>query len=89
MKRILKFLIAIPLFSLVFHSTSVMAQPVASGHTGSHAESRPPAGGGSAPIGGGIFILLTMAVGYGIRKIFDARNSIVEEASSEQSDIPS
>jgi hypothetical protein len=34
----------------------------------------PPIGGGTAPIGGGIVLLITMAAGYGIKKAFDARN---------------
>jgi hypothetical protein len=31
-----------------------------------------PAGGG-APIGGGLLIMLSMAIGYGARKIYNAR----------------
>lgn len=81
MKRILKFLFVVPALTLLLFSTSSMAQPIA--HSGSHADSRPPVGGGSAPIGGGVFILLTMAAGYGIKKIFDTRNSAAEEVSSE------
>lgn len=30
-------------------------------------------GGGTAPIGGGIVLLLSMAAGYGMKKVFDAR----------------
>jgi hypothetical protein len=30
-------------------------------------------GGGTAPIGGGIALLITMAAGYGLKKVFDAR----------------
>lgn len=30
-------------------------------------------GGGQAPIGGGIALLISMAIGYGTKKVFDAR----------------
>jgi len=33
----------------------------------------PIGGGGTAPIGGGIALLITMAVGYGVKRVFDAR----------------
>ena len=82
MKRILKFLFAIPVLMLLFFATNGMAQPIA--HSGSHTDSRPPNnGGGTAPIGSGIVILLTMAAGYGVKKIFDARNSFGEKVYSE------
>ncbi|MBK6967250.1 MAG: hypothetical protein IPH20_25980 [Bacteroidales bacterium] len=81
MKRILKYLFAIPVLALLFLSTSGVAQPIA--HSRSHADSRPPVNGGTAPIGGGLFILLTMAAGYGMKKILDARNGIGEDVSSE------
>ncbi len=35
-------------------------------------------GGGTAPIGGGIVLLLSMAAGYGMKKVFDARNKVEE-----------
>jgi UDP-N-acetylmuramyl pentapeptide phosphotransferase/UDP-N-acetylglucosamine-1-phosphate transferase len=82
MKRVLKFLFAIPLLMLLLFATSVVAQP-GGRQSAKHTRSLPPANGGSAPIGGGIFILLAMAAGYGIKKIFDARNSVTEEVSSE------
>ena len=32
-----------------------------------------PVGGGGAPIGSGIVLLITLAAGYGGKKVFDAR----------------
>lgn len=32
--------------------------------------------GGAAPIGGGLLILLSMAVGYGARKIYNLRKKV-------------
>ena len=36
-----------------------------------------PAGGG-APIGGGLLILLSMAIGYGTRKIYKLRKKVLD-----------
>jgi hypothetical protein len=36
-----------------------------------------PAGGG-APIGGGLLILLSLAIGYGTKKIYDARKKVLD-----------
>jgi hypothetical protein len=35
--------------------------------------------GGSAPIGGGLGILLALGAAYGTKKIFDARKKLAEE----------
>jgi hypothetical protein len=34
--------------------------------------------GGGAPIGGGLLILLSLAIGYGTRKIYDARKKVLD-----------
>ena len=36
-----------------------------------------PAGGG-APIGGGLLILLSLAIGYGTKKIYDLRKKVLD-----------
>ncbi len=33
--------------------------------------------GGGAPIGGGLLILLSLAIGYGSKKIYDARKKVM------------
>lgn len=33
--------------------------------------------GGGAPIGGGLIILLSLAIGYGSKKIYDARKKVL------------
>ena len=33
--------------------------------------------GGAAPIGGGLLILLSLAIGYGTKKIYDARKKVM------------
>jgi hypothetical protein len=34
--------------------------------------------GGGAPIGGGLIILLSLAIGYGTRKIYEARKKVLD-----------
>ncbi|MBN2173602.1 MAG: hypothetical protein JW731_05700 [Bacteroidales bacterium] len=34
--------------------------------------------GGGAPIGGGLLILLSLAIGYGVRKIYEARRKVLD-----------
>jgi hypothetical protein len=54
-----------------------LAQP----QPGNNAGGGPVGGGpigGAAPIGSGIVMLLTMAIGYGSKKVFDARKKLAE-----------
>ena len=34
--------------------------------------------GGGAPIGGGLLIMLSLAIGYGSKKIYDARKKVLD-----------
>jgi hypothetical protein len=34
--------------------------------------------GGGAPIGGGLLILLSLAIGYGTKKIYDIRKKVLD-----------
>ena len=34
--------------------------------------------GGGAPIGGGLLIMLSLAIGYGTKKIYDVRKKVLE-----------
>lgn len=54
----------------------MFAQPNPGGGSGGDPVGGDPigGGGGQAPIGGGIALLVTMAVGYGIKRVFDARD---------------
>jgi hypothetical protein len=70
--------IAIAMFGL---TTAGMAQPNPGGNSNGSEPGGPPIGGGTAPIGSGITLLLLMAAGYGIKKIFDARNKFEGPAS--------
>ncbi|HCT70858.1 hypothetical protein SDC9_14906 [bioreactor metagenome] len=74
MKKIMKYLAAFTVLMVLSFSASVLAQPSPGSNSGGDPVGGPPIGGGTAPIGGGIVLLITMAAGYGIKKAFDARN---------------
>jgi hypothetical protein len=74
-KRIIQLIVtgafvAAPLF--------MFAQPNPGGNGNGTPVGGDPIGGGTAPIGGGIVLLLSMAAGYGLKKVFDARNKVEE-----------
>jgi hypothetical protein len=57
----------------------MFGQPAPGGNgNGTPVGGDPIGGGGTAPIGGGIVLLLSMAAGYGMKKVFDARNKVGE-----------
>jgi hypothetical protein len=56
----------------------MFAQPNPGGNGNGTPVGGDPIGGGTAPIGGGIVLLLSMAAGYGLKKVFDARNKVEE-----------
>jgi hypothetical protein len=55
---------------------SLLAQPMPGGDP-SGGGVNPPVGG-NAPIGSGVIMLLTLAAGYGSKKVFNARKKLVE-----------
>ncbi len=73
--RIFLLSIVIAFFGLV---SNVMAQPSPGGNQGGTTPGGPPIGGGTAPIGSGITLLVLMAASYGLKRRFDARNSAAE-----------
>ncbi|MBL7903902.1 MAG: hypothetical protein JNL22_02665 [Bacteroidales bacterium] len=54
------------------------AQPNPGNNSGGTPVGGDPIGGGTAPIGGGVVLLLSMAAGYGLKKVFDAKNKLEE-----------
>ncbi|PKP00921.1 MAG: hypothetical protein CVU14_06310 [Bacteroidetes bacterium HGW-Bacteroidetes-9] len=70
-----KQLIKIALFAIFFIAAqNIPAQgpppPPGGGH---NLEGDAPAGGGTAPIGSGMLLLITMAAGYGVKKVYDKK----------------
>jgi|WetSurMetagenome_2_1015567.scaffolds.fasta_scaffold1535131_2 hypothetical protein len=83
MKKKIQYFIAIALLALISFSTSIMAQPPTPGGggdpgTGGPGSLDPP--GGGAPIGNGVYILIAMALAYGIsRWYFIHKQKTVQE----------
>ena len=63
-------------FAIIGLTSSSMAQSNAGGNSGGVDPGGPPIGGGTAPIGGGILLLVLMAAGYAIKIHFDAKNKL-------------
>lgn len=78
--RINIFFIAIAFAILGLTSVSV-AQPNPGSNSGGDEPGGPPIGGGNAPTGSGITLILLMAAGYGVKRYFDARNKFEVPAS--------
>jgi hypothetical protein len=66
MKKKIQYVAAIALLALLSFSTSVLAQPDPGGG-GDPGGGAPPVGGG-APVGGGVYILVALALAYGINR---------------------
>jgi hypothetical protein len=74
MKKVIQIL-AIALVILV--PVILTAQPMPYDQTiGGGAASQPI--GGGAPIGGGLLIMLSLAIGYGTRKIYEIRKKVLD-----------
>jgi len=76
MKKVLISILAVALFMLVpLFMNNVMADlppdPGGGGPTG------PPVGGGS-PIGGGLFVMLSLGIAYGSKKVLDIRKKLMK-----------
>jgi len=71
MKKKIQYVAAIALLALLTFSTSVMAQPDPGGG-GDPGGGTPPVGGG-APVGNGVYILVALALAYGISRWYAMR----------------
>ena len=76
MKNISRSIIVIAAFLLVPLSTVFADTPPDPGSGGPGGGDQPV--GGGAPIGGGLIIMAALGAGYASKKIFDARNKILE-----------
>ena len=75
MRNITKLVLIIAVFLLVPLTTVFADLPPDPG--GGPGSGDLPVGGG-APIGGGLIILMVLSAGYGAKKIYDARNKILD-----------
>lgn len=67
---ILSILVAIP--------TLIFSQPSPGSNSNGDPVSGNPIGGGAAPVGSGIALLLALGAGYGAKRIYDARKKLAE-----------
>ncbi len=67
------------LFSLLLWSNNANAQTVPPPPNGGHGQNINLPAGGSAPIGGGLFILLGLGIAYGGRKLYQMKTESLEE----------
>jgi len=63
---------------MVMIGSAVFAQDPPPPPNGGHGQSGNQQPGGSAPIGGGIALLIGLAAMYGSKKVFDARKKLME-----------
>jgi hypothetical protein len=73
MKKVIQIL-AIALVMLI--PVILTAQPLPGSEAGGGAGSAPA--GGGAPIGGGLLIMLSLAIGYGAKKIYSIRKKVLD-----------
>ncbi len=76
MKSITKIVLIIAVFLMVPLTTVFADLPPDPGSGGPGGGDLPV--GGGAPIGGGLIILMALGAGYGAKKIYDARNKILD-----------
>ena len=65
------------IFIIILLPVILSAQPMPYDQTIGGGAGSTPAGGG-APIGGGLLIMISMAIGYGSRKILNIKRKIME-----------
>ena len=68
MKNKIQYFVAIALLALISFSTSLMAQPPVPAGQDPGGAPLGPGGGGGAPISDGVYILIAMALAYGITR---------------------
>lgn len=74
-KNILKLVV---IGALVAAPALMFAQPNPGSNAGGGSVGGNPIGGGAAPVGSGIALLLALGAGYGAKRIYDARKKLAE-----------
>ena len=63
---------------LMISGLAIMAQAPLTPPVNANEGGGGPVGGGGAPIGSGIILLISLAAGYGGKKVFDARKKLAD-----------
>lgn len=74
--KTLKKLLFTALFTVAVFALSAQTPPHPNGGNAPGGGSTPV--GGGAPIGGGLLIILSLAIGYGAKKVYDGRKNILD-----------
>lgn len=78
MKKAIRNIAAAILLILMYSTTSVVySQPSPPPPPADHGHETNQSGG-SAPIGGGLFILIGLGIGYGAKRMYDAKKEIAD-----------
>ena len=74
MKKVIQILaiVLVVLVPVILTAQPLPYDPGVGGGTGVN-----PVGGGGAPIGGGLLIMLSLAIGYGTKKIYELRKKVL------------
>ncbi len=75
MKKIIRVLVITSFMVVSVSLCTAWPQPVPGNQSGGNDVGGAPIGGGTAPIGGGLVLLLALASGYGVKKYFEPGNS--------------
>ncbi|MDY0103845.1 MAG: hypothetical protein RBS07_12995 [Lentimicrobium sp.] len=73
MKKNIRFLAVILMLLLAISSVNSYSQPAPANQSNGGDVGGAPIGGGTAPIGSGMLLLITMAAGYGVKKVYDIK----------------
>ena len=79
MRKIISILFFIAILYITIEQLVAQPPPPPTNSGSSSGGGQSGAVGGSAPIGGGLFILLSLGVAYGGKKIYDLRKEELEE----------
>ena len=72
-----KAILIVAILLVILVPVILTAQPFPPEPYSSGSGANPVGGGGGAPIGGGLLILLSLAIGYGTKKIYDIRKKVL------------
>jgi len=79
MKRIIRILTVITLVTFATSMNSAFSQPSpGNDQTGGGNVGGAPIGGGTAPIGSGLVMLLSLAAGYGLKKAYQIKSTQIK-----------
>jgi hypothetical protein len=73
MKKNIRFLAVTLMLLLAITTVNSYSQPAPANQSNGGDVGGAPIGGGTAPVGSGILLLLTLAAGYGIKKVYDIK----------------